>query len=139
MVLDALERWDYKLCNGKRMESNGCLSWKLHGVKVGKKFDFPYLEIFQSFLQKWPIMFCIQTWPSSWNFLLTKNMELTRLLEWHFETLTIQNLQTLRQLWVVEVGKKITKWPIIFCIFKSTSIYFPTFHIKEGINFTFSR
>ena len=71
-----------------------------------KRVDFPYLEIFQVLLQKWPIMSCIQTWSSTWNLLLTKKMALSRYLEWYFETWAIQNLQNLRELWIVDVGKK---------------------------------
>ena len=38
-------------------------------------------------------------------FALDKKMAWSRSLKWHFETWTAQNLQSLRKLWLVEVGK----------------------------------
>ena len=50
-------------------------SWK-------KEVDFSY-KISKFFPQKWPIMSCIQTWPSTWNLHLTKKdgMKYTYLME----------------------------------------------------------
>ena len=62
-------------CFGKmRLQA---LQWKKNGIKWmlelkvtwsqswRKRVDFPYLEIFQILLYKWPIIFCIQTWLST--------------------------------------------------------------------------
>ena len=104
-----------------------------------KRVDFPYLKIFQIFLQKWPIMSCILAWSSIWNLLMTKKdgMKYTSWMTFlNLNNSKYPKIERVMKCWSWQI---IMKWPIIFCILKATSINFLTFHIKEGIKFTSSR
>ena len=123
----------------KRIRSNGCLSWKLHWVKIGEKGWLSILWNISIFSSK--VTYNVLNPNMAFHLEFALYQKRWHEIELLNEILKLEPFKISNNLESYELLKlvKIMKWPIIFCILRASSIHFLTLHIKEGINFTSSR